>query len=478
MSLYSNAAYDDELASPQPASEASDRSESAEDTHDSGRPIREFEALCAKHNLAYGAEENLAPFVHALGENKLLAMNFWSLVARLSDGRHGRALTQQEILAAIVAGVAGRGIEQAGPPTPAIDKLARLLAGEDVAVTSDEGRRPERLETVRPQLDLAETAHSTFSPHDLPETPRSSPLLEPAREPIRGPRLLLRPEPESDTLFDHADFRSLSGYAAADDRHKALRRAAAAVVLLVLGAGGWLLFAGAYSAWQRPGNSAHDAIASFAASSSAAFERLGDSVRAGVDSARDAWRGRPAAPLATGGGQAATVPLSVSPSQPPQPSEVRTGPAASRGSGVVAAKNDSKGIGPVYNNNDQSARRVRMHRARRAGPEAAPIVGDDEDLHGGERVVVSAAQMRDRLISSRVPILPDGVESRHSALVVLRATITSRGGVRDIHAVAGRPELRRSAIDAASAWRYRPYLLNGTPVDVATTITVNFNGND
>lgn len=91
--------------------------------------------------------------------------------------------------------------------------------------------------------------------------------------------------------------------------------------------------------------------------------------------------------------------------------------------------------------------------------------------------MVPAALMRDRLISSRVPILPDGVPSRH-AFVVLQAVVTSRGNVRDIHGVMGRHELVQAAIDAVSAWRYRPYLLNGTPVDVATTINVSFDGND
>jgi protein TonB len=31
-----------------------------------------------------------------------------------------------------------------------------------------------------------------------------------------------------------------------------------------------------------------------------------------------------------------------------------------------------------------------------------------------------------------------------------------------------------AAIDAVSRWRYKPYLLNGEPVEVETTITVNF----
>jgi protein TonB len=32
----------------------------------------------------------------------------------------------------------------------------------------------------------------------------------------------------------------------------------------------------------------------------------------------------------------------------------------------------------------------------------------------------------------------------------------------------------RAAIEAVSRWRYRPYILNGEPVEVETQITVNF----
>src|SRR6185437_16779639 len=92
---------DDEPVAPSPT-----------DAVDSGRPVREFEAICAKHNLACGAPENLVPFLAALADNKLLAMNFWSVVARLSDGRHGPALSQDQILGAIVQAVTSQRKDQ------------------------------------------------------------------------------------------------------------------------------------------------------------------------------------------------------------------------------------------------------------------------------------------------------------------------------------------------------------------------------
>ncbi len=35
--------------------------------------------------------------------------------------------------------------------------------------------------------------------------------------------------------------------------------------------------------------------------------------------------------------------------------------------------------------------------------------------------------------------------------------------------------LMKSAMDAVKQWRYKPYLLNGDPVEVETTINVDFN---
>jgi protein TonB len=40
--------------------------------------------------------------------------------------------------------------------------------------------------------------------------------------------------------------------------------------------------------------------------------------------------------------------------------------------------------------------------------------------------------------------------------------------------VEGDPALRNAALDAVSKWRYRPYTVNGQPVDVLTTVAVDF----
>lgn len=58
--------------------------------------------------------------------------------------------------------------------------------------------------------------------------------------------------------------------------------------------------------------------------------------------------------------------------------------------------------------------------------------------------------------------------------VVLRAIISRAGTIENLQVLSGHPMLTAAAIDAVRQWRYRPYILNGEPVEVETQVTVNF----
>ena len=60
--------------------------------------------------------------------------------------------------------------------------------------------------------------------------------------------------------------------------------------------------------------------------------------------------------------------------------------------------------------------------------------------------------------------------------VILHAIIGMDGTPLSLRVMNGDidPELTRSAVEAVSKWRYRPTLLNGEPIEVDTTIMVNF----
>jgi TonB family protein len=61
--------------------------------------------------------------------------------------------------------------------------------------------------------------------------------------------------------------------------------------------------------------------------------------------------------------------------------------------------------------------------------------------------------------------------------VQIEATINKEGFVKNAKVLKGDPVLARAALEAVSQWRYKPYYLDGTPVEIQTQITVNFRPN-
>jgi periplasmic protein TonB len=52
--------------------------------------------------------------------------------------------------------------------------------------------------------------------------------------------------------------------------------------------------------------------------------------------------------------------------------------------------------------------------------------------------------------------------------------ISRDGTIENLQVVSGHPMLVQAAVDAVRQWRYRPYVLNGEPVEVETEVKVNF----
>jgi len=65
-------------------------------------------------------------------------------------------------------------------------------------------------------------------------------------------------------------------------------------------------------------------------------------------------------------------------------------------------------------------------------------------------------------------------QARIQGQVVLQATISKQGAIENLQLVSGHPMLTQAAIEAVKQWKYKPYFLNGEPVEVETQITVIF----
>lgn len=79
------------------------------------------------------------------------------------------------------------------------------------------------------------------------------------------------------------------------------------------------------------------------------------------------------------------------------------------------------------------------------------------------------------LIRRVEPVYPPlARNARIQGPVVVYALISKVGTMENVRALSGHPLLVPATIDAVSQWRYRPYILNGEPIEVETKITVNF----
>jgi protein TonB len=88
---------------------------------------------------------------------------------------------------------------------------------------------------------------------------------------------------------------------------------------------------------------------------------------------------------------------------------------------------------------------------------------------------VSLGVMEGMLIYRVLPVYPVPARAmRIAGRVELQATIARDGTIDNLRVVDGPRLLQQAAIDAVKQWRYRPYLLNGEPVEVETTINVDF----
>ena len=75
-------------------------------------------------------------------------------------------------------------------------------------------------------------------------------------------------------------------------------------------------------------------------------------------------------------------------------------------------------------------------------------------------------------VEPKYPKIAQG--ARIQGQVVLTAIISKAGDVQNVTLISGHPMLVPAALEAVRLWQYRPYMLNGEPVEVETTITVTF----
>lgn len=106
-----------------------------------------------------------------------------------------------------------------------------------------------------------------------------------------------------------------------------------------------------------------------------------------------------------------------------------------------------------------------------SGQNQRPVVR--EQVRGSVRI--SGMVVDGLLIRKTMPVYPPIAKATGmQGTVVLQATIARNGTIANLRVVSGSTMLQQAALDAVRNWLYRPYLLNGDPVEVETTVNVVF----
>jgi protein TonB len=109
------------------------------------------------------------------------------------------------------------------------------------------------------------------------------------------------------------------------------------------------------------------------------------------------------------------------------------------------------------------------------GARSVPIVAKTPEPMPVKRIRVAARVAEANLIHDVTPQYPPQAgRARIEGTVVLLAVIGTDGSVKDVRIESGLPILAQAAMDAVKQWRYKPYMVDGEPVEVDSRITINF----
>jgi protein TonB len=92
-----------------------------------------------------------------------------------------------------------------------------------------------------------------------------------------------------------------------------------------------------------------------------------------------------------------------------------------------------------------------------------------------QTLTVSQGVSQGLLVKKTPPVYPSAAMQLHiEGSVELLATVSKTGAISAVKVISGDPRLARAAVDAVKQWKYKPYLLNGEPVEIQTQVTMNF----
>lgn len=112
-----------------------------------------------------------------------------------------------------------------------------------------------------------------------------------------------------------------------------------------------------------------------------------------------------------------------------------------------------------------------------SGGDLSGLVGDATSAPKPvlQTVNISQGVSQGLLMKKVQPTYPRAALALHiEGIVELMATISKSGEITEVKVLSGDAQLVRAAADAVKQWKYKPYLLNGEPVEIHTQVTISF----
>ena len=440
---------------------------------------RKFGAICEMHSIKTGSDEDLEGFLEKLESDRHFAMDFWGLAGKLS-AREGGELSDEQMLALVVEGVTGKPLPTGSDAAldPTLSLLRAMVAGVDIQRPSPTPSAPVRTAPVEP-IDAARSRIASTEEQRKRFSAGLASVPQPAEpEPIPAPlpsqlQLALQSlELVSRDLGSHLHKidQRLSGLEV-----KVKKQAARADLPVPIVRDPTL------KPLERPQLSLHPAVLA------TEERRIYETAPSGRDTN---WRKNVNLGVLFLSGLAVIFCLNYySPiirqkfhaivredletpagsiwDQDTRPPALLPPPARSSTGSTPSHPTQSLSTEPGEASKPAPIpKEPSVHALARS---------EEASINSAGAVRVAAEDMERRLVASRVPIYPvdarrEGVEGR----VVAEVLISKVGTVTRVHVISGDPRLLSAATQSLYQRHYRPYLLDGTPVEVSTTVTINF----
>jgi TonB family protein len=270
---------------------------------------------------------------------------------------------------------------------------------------------------------------------------------------------------------------------------KALIALAAAVLIAAAGYWAWTQYGGAHA---TPASSVQQQVQRPIPTSSAVTQA--PATTAGSSAASSAAAPSSSLPTNSGGENESSNVVKTSSTSPdhlkenPQSHVDADSGSASKASPTKSSDEGAETVHPIVVKGGTEARIYAKSQADAAAPEIAGIgtaqsgaaLSNLVDSSSGPAPVLQAMSVsqgvsQGLIIKKISPAYPaNAVRMRIEGQVELMATVSKKGDISAVKVLKGDPNLTRAAVDAVKQWKYKPYLLDGVPVEIQTQVTVNF----